>query len=288
MKMKYFVVGCIAVGLLVAISGCIEEKPEEGGEVEAQMSFTEVRISDMPTEDFSHINITFSTVKLHKSGEENESGWTVINSDPKTFDLIYLHVNNLTEQLGIANVSIGDYDKLWIVVDNATGVLKSNNETVVFDVPSGTLKIQQLFKLLEGNNTITVDIDLDNSILVAGNVYKILPVVSKLQHHHEHKLQFSEEEVIVEENASRGKPIKVTVGEDITFNASETFDVEGENVTYYWDFDDGTNGSGAVVTHSYDEKGNYWVELTVTADGQVYTKYIHVTVKKGGQGNGGS
>ncbi len=167
MKMKIFVV-CATTVLFVIASGCVEVQDEEAnGEVESKMSFTEIRVGDMPTDDFSHINITFSEIKLHKSG--NDSGWVNISMDNTTVDLLYLHINNLTEQLGIAEIEIGNYTKLWIVVENATGVLKATNETINFEVPSGTLKIQQLFKLQEGDNTITVDINLDNNRYPSGN-----------------------------------------------------------------------------------------------------------------------
>lgn len=283
MKMKIFVV-CAATVLFVIASGCIQVQDEEkNGEVGSKMSFTEIRVSDMPTDDFSHINITFSEIKLHKSG--NDSGWVNISMDNTTVDLLYLHINNLTEQLGIAEIEIGNYTKLWIVVENATGVLEATNETINFEIPSGILKIQQLFKLLEGNNTITVDINLDNSILAHGDKYKILPVVSRIQHHHENKLKFSEDEIDVEEEGSRGKPIKAPVGENLTFNATDTFDVAGDDINYSWDFGDGSNGTGAVVVHSYDEKGSYWVELTVNDGDQEFIKYIHVTVKQGRNGN---
>lgn len=75
--------------------------------------------------------------------------------------------------------------------------------------------------------------------------------------------------------------------ENITFNASGTYDVEGDNVTYYWDFGDDMNGTGPVVIHSYAEVGSYWVRLTVS-DGELEsTEQIHVTVKQqGGEGCG--
>jgi len=70
--------------------------------------------------------------------------------------------------------------------------------------------------------------------------------------------------------------------ENITFNASGTYDVEGDNVSYYWDFGDDTNGTGAIVIHSYAETGSYWVELTVS-DGELEsTEQIHVMVKQQG------
>lgn len=274
----------LAITIIIFLSGCLEENV-----IESKISFTEIRIGDMPTDDFSHINVTFSEVKLHS----NETGWQSILSEPKIVDLIYLHVNNITEQLGLEEINIGNYTKLWIVVDNATGVLKSTNETVVFEVPSNTLKIQQLFKLDEGNNTITIDIDLENSILVRGDKYKILPVISgidtdyangsKVRIRDKNKIKNMIENrppvVDVIANGTRGKPIKVNVDENITFNASGTYDVDGNNLTYFWDFGDGTNATGSVAIHYYVDKGSYWVTLTVSDGQEESSEQIHITVK---------
>jgi len=282
---------CAAVALIVLASGCVEQVAV------VKTSLTEIRVGDMPTEDFSHINVTFSEVKLHKSG--NDSGWVTITMNQTTVDLISLHINNLTEQLGIAEIEVGNYTKLWIVVDNATGVLNATNETVYFDVPSDTLKIQHLFDVREGNNTITVDIDLDNSVLVRGDKYKLLPVIGALRVQHangtlshvrdrdklKNKTENRAPAIDVVANGTRGKPVKVSVGENITFNATGTYDVEGDNITYSWDFDDGTNATGAVVTHSYAETGSYWVILVVSDGVLEATQQIHVTVSQhGGQG----
>ena len=290
MKMKIFVV-CAVVVLLVFTSGCVEQE-----EVGVKTSLTGIRIGDMPTEDFSHINVTFSEIKLHKSG--NNSGWVNFSMESISVDLIYLHLNNLTEKLAEMEIDVGNYTKLWITVDNVTGVLNATNETVYFDVPSKTLKIQQLFKIQEGNNTITVDIDLNSSILKygGGEKYKLLPVISRLEHHHEHKLQFRENNknklknmvenrppvIDVVTNGSRGKPITASIGQNISFNATETFDIDGDSITYYWDFDDGTNATGLVVNHSYDKQGSYWVVLTASDNESDATETIeiHVTVKK--------
>jgi hypothetical protein len=290
MNMKIFIV-CAVVILLVFTSGCVEQD-----KVEVKTSLTGIRIGDMPTENFRYINVTFSEIKLHKSG--NDSGWVNFSMEPITVDLIYLHLNNLTEKLAEMEIDVGNYTKLWITVDNVTGVLNETNETVYFDVPSKTLKIQQLFKIQEGSNTITVDIDLNSSVLEygGGEKYKLLPVIGRLEHHHEHKLQFRENNknklknmvenrppvIDVVTNGSRGKPIKASVGQNISFNATETFDIDGDSIAYYWDFDDGTNATGLVVNHSYDKQGSYWVVLTASDSESDATETIkiHVTIKK--------
>ncbi|MGE4358138.1 MAG: PKD domain-containing protein [Candidatus Omnitrophota bacterium] len=58
-------------------------------------------------------------------------------------------------------------------------------------------------------------------------------------------------------------PDVVCKGENIVFNASGTTDNTPENLSYYWDFGDGTKGEGKEVNKSYDKGGVYKVVLTV-------------------------
>ena len=59
-----------------------------------------------------------------------------------------------------------------------------------------------------------------------------------------------------------------TVKEDevIHFDASGSHDLDGNIVSYFWDFGDETNATGVTADHSYAEDGNYTVILTVTDD----------------------
>ncbi len=52
----------------------------------------------------------------------------------------------------------------------------------------------------------------------------------------------------------------------IYFNASDSYDLDGSIVSYFWNFDDGTNTTGMLVNHTYIDNGNYTVTLTVTDD----------------------
>ena len=55
-----------------------------------------------------------------------------------------------------------------------------------------------------------------------------------------------------------------------TFDASESYDEDGEIVDWQWSFGDGTTGIGEIVDHTYEHAGDqgmmYRVTLTVTDD----------------------
>jgi len=57
------------------------------------------------------------------------------------------------------------------------------------------------------------------------------------------------------------------IGEEIIFDASNTFDPEDNIISYYWDFGDGANDTGITATHSYLQQGIYPVILIVTDSG---------------------
>lgn len=73
----------------------------------------------------------------------------------------------------------------------------------------------------------------------------------------------------------------VGVGTTVTFNASASQDPDGTIVSYFWDFGDGSNGTGVTTTHAYTELGTYIVTLTVRdAAGNSDTDTMTVTVKE--------
>ena len=59
---------------------------------------------------------------------------------------------------------------------------------------------------------------------------------------------------------------EVFIDEENSFDASESFDLDGTIVAYSWDFGDGTTATGDTATHIYKNSGTYTVALTVTDD----------------------
>ncbi len=68
-------------------------------------------------------------------------------------------------------------------------------------------------------------------------------------------------------------PAKPKAGEAVTFNASKSFDPDGEIVRYEWDFGDGSSGVGRVVNHTFEKPGRYEVTLKVYDDDGLSDEY---------------
>jgi len=73
-------------------------------------------------------------------------------------------------------------------------------------------------------------------------------------------------------------PPNPIIGEDITFDASASYDLDGEIISYAWDFGDGVTATGITATHSYSAIGFQTVTLTVT-DNEGAINRVTETVK---------
>jgi PKD repeat protein len=72
----------------------------------------------------------------------------------------------------------------------------------------------------------------------------------------------------------------------VSFDASASIDPDGSIVNYAWNFGDGTTGSGATASHTYETAGTFSVTLTVTDnEGATDTKSQNVTVSESSSGD---
>ena len=56
------------------------------------------------------------------------------------------------------------------------------------------------------------------------------------------------------------------------------FSVTGEKDTVTWDFGDGNSGNGEIISHQYEEPGNYVVTATTSSPDSIETVTIDITV----------
>jgi PKD repeat protein len=76
-------------------------------------------------------------------------------------------------------------------------------------------------------------------------------------------------------------PEKVNSGEEITFDASGSYDPDGQILSYSWDFGDGRTSTGMQVSQRYTTGGDYTVRLVVRDnDGAMgtLTRTVHVNL----------
>ena len=66
--------------------------------------------------------------------------------------------------------------------------------------------------------------------------------------------------------AYSGGPYQGYVLEELMFNGSRSFDLDGTIVQHLWDFGDGTTENGSIVSHAYHSNGTYKATLTVKDD----------------------
>jgi len=78
-------------------------------------------------------------------------------------------------------------------------------------------------------------------------------------------------------------PNRPSARETVTFNASQSYNVDGVVTSYNWTFGDGnvTTISNPITTHVYETYGNYTVALTIADDnGRTDSKSAPIQVKQ--------
>lgn len=77
-------------------------------------------------------------------------------------------------------------------------------------------------------------------------------------------------------------PKKGKVGEELLFDASDSFDPDGDEIFFFWDFDDGEKGEGSIVKHIFKKVGSYSVNLKIKDSfGEENSKTMKIKISKG-------
>ena len=73
--------------------------------------------------------------------------------------------------------------------------------------------------------------------------------------------------------------LTIMLGETITFDASESYDIDGDVDFYYWNFDDGYTSNQASTEHEYKNSGTYNISLKIIDDlNDITTVYYTIEV----------
>lgn len=175
---KRIISGVVAVTLLASLGlagACTEA-------VQAKTGTIEVRVTDAPPEyDIETIDVTFSTVEVHKAGTDEEDGvWITIGITNGEIELLELEAADLEALLATGDgVPAGKYTQLRVIIDAVVVTLVEGEPPEVI-LPSGELKFVRPFEVFDGETTILLlDFDADKSLTVTGNGTIIVkPVVT--------------------------------------------------------------------------------------------------------------
>ena len=72
-------------------------------------------------------------------------------------------------------------------------------------------------------------------------------------------------------------PTQGNIPLDVTFNAGNSSDADGDALTYLWDFGNGDTSTDQVVTRTFEEEGRFPVSLTVN-DGELSSEETFATI----------
>ena len=75
-------------------------------------------------------------------------------------------------------------------------------------------------------------------------------------------------------------PMEGTVPFTVNFDASNSSDPDGDDLAYFWAFDDGTSAQNVVATKDYTEAGSYTVSLTLTDSHQAISTEMFTIIAK--------
>lgn len=126
---------------------------------------------------WAHVWVTFSSVAIHESGQDNAT-WKTVSTTTTTVDLATL--TSTSQLLGKASLSPGHYEQIRLSVVNVTAELIGSTVTLTVTVPpdNATLKVPGQFTVASGQTTaVTVDISLTSSLHLQGSTWVFEPVI---------------------------------------------------------------------------------------------------------------
>jgi hypothetical protein len=154
---KILIYGVIGILAATILSSSIMMLPNLFVNVNARTGTLVVKVTDAPVPDLLHLNLTISSVEvLNRTG-----GWMPlpISGGTSYFDLLKLE--NVTRDLAISSLPVGNYSKIRLRIDTANATL-GDGRKIDLNVPPGRIDLQVKFEIKAGKTTsLIVDIVAD-------------------------------------------------------------------------------------------------------------------------------
>ncbi len=196
----------------------------------------------------------------------------------------------------VDKVSAAPLDYLnYTIYYNNTGSVTANNVMITENLPPGLVYLSAIPPPNIGNNTwnlgsltqgsggiITINFQIEPG-LVNGTILTN-QVICNYDPGNMQTQDWTNTTLIVLPNISpiaiaRPDYQEVETVDDVILEGNLSYDLDGDIVSYLWDFGDGTFGTGIFASHQYLALGNYTITLTVIDDrGQTATGTCLVSV----------
>jgi len=154
---KVFLYGAVGILAATILSSSLWILPALFMPVSAGRGTLVVKATDAPVPDLLNLYLTVSSVDvLNRTG-----GWIPLTIDggKQYFDLLKLE--NVTRDLAIGSLPVGNYSKIRLKIDAASATLGDGRQ-IDLNVPSGHIDLQVKFEIKKGATTgLIVDIVAD-------------------------------------------------------------------------------------------------------------------------------
>ena len=125
--------------------------------------------------DFTSVDVSITRVGLLLSGDSGE--WIEFKPEIKEVDLTTVQ-GDKTQEIWRGNIPEGEYNKIFIYVDDIKGILEATGETVEIKLPSNKLQISKPFQITAG--TVT-SFTFDLTVVSTGNEQSGIKYILKPQ-----------------------------------------------------------------------------------------------------------
>ncbi|MEJ2053620.1 MAG: PKD domain-containing protein, partial [Calditrichaceae bacterium] len=138
-----------------------------------------------------------------------------------------------------------------------------------YNLTSGSTCIDSGTAYYEWDSQVLIDLQSDEYVGSA-------PDMGALEYNSDEKFNQPPSAIIHSNKTEGSAPLTVS------FDASASYDNDGNLNSYYWDFDDGGTSTAIKPEHTFSDSGTYYVRLTVTDDDGAYDREVFKIYAHGG------